>query len=207
MAVAPFDPAVGAALAAAGIDPSAPTYLGAALAVRLRHDSDTARRQDALGSMLWRSLQLNAAPRVQILMPPAAWNLSATDAQAILTTLATSIRSGLAVPRPLPAVIADTQAVATAPLRSEPTRLRMAGSTTTSPLRSPPKPAGCGLDRGADERRPNRADRAAYTAPLREDMLRAVSQSEPRIPATGWPTNGWTFSGTPSTTCSARSRS
>ncbi|EUA56606.1 hypothetical protein I553_8654 [Mycobacterium xenopi 4042] len=48
---------------------------------------------------------------------------------------------------------------------------------------------------------------AAYTAPLREDMLRAVSQSEPRIPATGWPTNGWTFSGTPSTTCSARSRS
>ena len=55
--VAPFDPAVGAAFAATGSDPVAPTYLNAALAVRLQHDSDTARRQDALGSMLWRTLQ------------------------------------------------------------------------------------------------------------------------------------------------------
>jgi hypothetical protein len=45
--VAPFDPAVGAAFAATGSDPVAPTYLNAALAVRLQHDSETARRQDA----------------------------------------------------------------------------------------------------------------------------------------------------------------
>src|SRR6185437_2165777 len=50
--LAPFDPAVGAAFAAAGSDPAAPSYLNNALLVRLRHDSDVARRQDALGSML-----------------------------------------------------------------------------------------------------------------------------------------------------------
>ncbi|BBU25094.1 hypothetical protein PFJ02_14480 [Mycobacterium xenopi] len=180
VAVAPFDPAVGAALAAAGIDPSAPTYLGAALAVRLRHDSDTARRQDALGSMLWRSLQLNAAPRVQILMPPAAWNLSATDAQAILTTLATSIRSGLAVPRPLPAVIADTQAVATAPppIRTDTAAHGRFDDDVTAQIAAE---AGrvWGLTAALTSDARTGLTGAAYTAPLREDMLRAVSQSEP----------------------------
>ena len=44
-------------------------------------------------------------------MPPLTWNLQPDDAQAILTTLATAIRSGLAVPRPLPAVIAEGDAV------------------------------------------------------------------------------------------------
>src|SRR5271165_685635 len=78
--VAPFDPAVGAALAATGSDPVAPTYLSAALAVRLQHDSDTARRQDALGSMLWRSLQPSVAPRAEILLPPTNWELRSDDA-------------------------------------------------------------------------------------------------------------------------------
>ena len=107
MVVAPFDPAIGAAFAATGSDPVAPPYLNAALAVRLQHDSDIARRQDALGSMLWRTLQPSVAPRAEILLPPTNWKLRPEDAGAILTTLATAIRSGLAVPRPLPVLIAD----------------------------------------------------------------------------------------------------
>src|SRR5262249_24358094 len=55
--LAPFDPAVGAALAAAGSNPIVPTYVDSSLSVRLAHDSDTARRQDALGSMLWHALE------------------------------------------------------------------------------------------------------------------------------------------------------
>jgi hypothetical protein len=47
--LAPFDPAVGAALAAVGTDPALPTYLDPALAVPLNHDSTAARRQDAVG--------------------------------------------------------------------------------------------------------------------------------------------------------------
>ena len=177
---APFDPAVGAALAGAGTSPHVPTYLDSSLSVRLVHDSVAARRQDALGAMLWRSLEPDAAPRTQILVPPASWNLQADDAQVLLTALATEIRSGLAVPRPLPAVLADAAA------RTD-----------------PPEPAGAyasargrfsddvtGLIAGQAGRLWNLTSALTtdertgltgvqYTAPLREDMLRALSQSEP----------------------------
>ena len=108
--VASFDPAVGAALAGAGSSPAVPTYLDSSLTVRLAHDSETARRQDALGSMFWHALRHDDAPRTQILVPPATWNLQADDAHVILTALATTIRSGLAIPRPLPAVVAEAAA-------------------------------------------------------------------------------------------------
>ncbi len=178
--VAPFDPAVGAALAGAGPSPAVPTYLDASLAIRLAHDSQTARRQDALGSMFWHALERDAAPRTQLLVPPAPWNLQADDAQVILTALATNIRSGLAVPRPLPAVIAEAAAHT-----------------------GPPNPAGAypsvrgrfnddvpaqitgqvghlwGLTSALSTDERTGLTGIQYTAPLREDMLRALSQSEP----------------------------
>ncbi|MFZ1162122.1 MAG: hypothetical protein WAO18_07695, partial [Mycobacterium sp.] len=73
--MAPFDPAVGAAFAAAGADPVTPSYLNSNLTIRLQHDSEAARRQDALGSMLWRGLQPRVNPRTQILLPPTNWKL------------------------------------------------------------------------------------------------------------------------------------
>jgi hypothetical protein len=182
--VAPFDPAVGAALAGAGNNPSAPTYLDPSLTVRLAHDSNTARRQDALGSMFWHALDRDAPPRTQILVPPATWNLQADDAQVILTALATTIRSGLGVPRPLPAVIAEAQAIDQA--RTEPPQ----------PLDSPDPERGRFGDKviadingqsarlwkltsalSTDER--TGLTGIQYTAPLREDMLRSLSQSVP----------------------------
>ncbi|MFZ1176574.1 MAG: hypothetical protein WAO15_09985 [Mycobacterium sp.] len=178
--VAPFDPAVGAALAAAGPTPTAPTYLDSSLTVRLAHDSLTARRQDALGSIFWHALRRDDAPRTQILVPPATWNLQATDAQGILTALTTTIRSGLAVPRPLPAVIAEAAA------RNEPPE--QAGSDTSARGRfNDDVTAGIAGQVGrlwgltsalsTDER--TGLTGVQYTAPLREDMLRALSQSEP----------------------------
>ena len=107
MVAAPFDPTVGAALAGAGTDPWSPSYLDPALDIPVKHDSEVARRQDALGSLLWRGLQPDAEPRIQILMPPMEWSLQADDAAAILTAVATTIRAGLAAPRPLTAVIAE----------------------------------------------------------------------------------------------------
>ncbi|BBX98995.1 hypothetical protein MLAC_42890 [Mycobacterium lacus] len=180
---APFDPAVGAALAASGNNPIAPTYLDSSLAVHLTHDSATARRQDALGAMMWRGLQTDAAPRTQILVPPATWNLQSDDAQLILTALGTSIRSGLAVPRPLPAVIADATArteppqPSSAPRDSASARGRFNDDITdeiaghvgrlwklTSALTTDDRTGLTGVQ---------------YTAPLREDMLRSLSQSVP----------------------------
>lgn len=177
---APFDPAVGAALAGAGTNPTVPTYLDPSLAIRVNHDSLTARRQDALGAMLWRSLTPDAAPRTQILVPPAVWSLLGDDAQFILTALATSIHSGLAVPRPLPALVADAAARIEPPVPpgaypSERGRFsdditgQIAGQVgrlwkLTSALMTDERTGLTGPQ---------------YTAPLREDMLRALSESVP----------------------------
>ena len=111
VAAAPFDPTVGAALAGAGIDPASPSYLDPSLDIPVKHDSQVARRQDALGSLLWRGLHPDTEPRSQILSPPLAWSLQPEDAQAILTSVASTIHAGLAVPRPLAAVIAETNAL------------------------------------------------------------------------------------------------
>ncbi len=183
LVAAGFDPAVGAALAGAGTDPVAPTYLDPSLDVPVRQDSQTARRQDALGALLWRGLTPTEQPRTQILMPPPVWSLDADDAQAILTAVATTIHAGLAVPRPLPLVIAESNAV------------------PHEPLQTPP-PDALGHPRGAIDDNINGGIAAVvgrlwgltaalttdertgltgmqYTAPLREDMLRALSQSVP----------------------------
>lgn len=177
---APFDPAVGAALAGAGTNPIIPTYLDPSLSIRVTHDSATARRQDALGAMLWRSLTPEAAPRTQILVPPAVWSLQSDDAQFILTALATSIHSGLAVPRPLPALVADAAARMEPPAPpgaypSERGRFSddITGQITTQVGRLWKLTSALMTDERTGLTGPQ------YTAPLREDMLRALSESVP----------------------------
>jgi hypothetical protein len=178
--VAPFDPAVGAALAGVGNNPSVPTYLDPSLTIRLAHDSDTARRQDALGSMFWHALERDAPPRTQILVPPATWNLHADDAQVILTALATTIRSGLAVPRPLAAVIAEA-AAHTEPLDpldgTAPERGRFGEKVIADISNQTGRLWKLTSALSTDDR--TGLTGGQYTAPLREDMLRSLSQSEP----------------------------
>ncbi|MFV0493755.1 hypothetical protein [Mycobacterium sp.] len=178
--VAPFDPAVGAALAAAGTNPIVPAYLDKSLSVGVNRDSATARRQDALGAILWRSLSPEVSPRTELLVPPGSWTLRADDAQSILTALATAIHSGLAVPRPLPALIADapTHSGQPDPPGGYPSARgqfdsdvvgRIAEQTSrlqdlTSALMTDERTGLTG---------------AQYTAPLLEDMLRTLSRSVP----------------------------
>lgn len=181
---APFDPAVGAALAGAGIEPATPSYLGSELAVPLRQDSVVARRQDALAAMLWRGLRPDVQPRSQIIMPPLTWNLGAEDAQAMLTTAATAIRAGLAVPRPLTAVIAEAGALPPAeatPPSDEPgsnTNARFADGVIGAIGGTTGRLWGLTVALTVDER--TGLTGPQYTAPLREDMLRALSQSVPQ---------------------------
>ncbi|HYB82643.1 MAG TPA: hypothetical protein VED43_13550, partial [Mycobacterium sp.] len=177
---APFDPAVGAALAAAGTTPAVPTYLDSSLTIRLAHDSVTARRQDALGSIFWHALQRDDTPRTQILVPPATWNLQADDAQVILTALTTTIRSGLAVPRPLPAVISEAAARTDPPQPSRAdtsARGRFTDDVTGDIAGQVGRLWGLTSALSTDER--TGLTGVQYTAPLREDMLRVLSQSEP----------------------------
>ena len=77
LVAAPFDPTVGAALAGAGTEPASPSYLDPSLDIPVKHDSQVARRQDALGSLLWRGLHPDTEPRTQILAPPLVWSLQA----------------------------------------------------------------------------------------------------------------------------------
>jgi len=181
--MAPFDPAVGAALAGAGTSPIVPTYLDSSLAVRLAHDSETARRQDALGSMLWHCLQSDATPRTQLLVPPATWSLRAGDAQSLLNTLATGIHTGLTVGRPLPGLIAeansraDPQPPAGGLPTAPPERGRFDDDVTADIAAQVGRLWGLTAALSTDER--TGLSGLAYTAPLREDTLRALSQSEP----------------------------
>jgi Family of unknown function (DUF6049) len=181
---APFDPMVGAALAGAGRSPDDPSYLDESLDVPLRHDSSVARRQDALASMLWRGLRSKSEPRTQILVPPLVWDLTPDDAAAILSTLATSIHSGLSVPRPLTAVIAETAALPPAddqPLPGDTlgnSRARFDDSVTEDVAAVSEKLGGLTSALTVDPR--TGLTGTQYTAPLREDLLRALSQSVPR---------------------------
>lgn len=180
---APFDPALGAALAGAGTDPATPSYLGTELSVPLRQDSVVARRQDALAAMLWRGLRPDETPRSQIVMPPLTWNLSGDDAQAMLTTAATAIRSGLAVPRPLTAVVAESAALlpGTAPAPEELAgnpNARFSDAVIGAISGATGRLWGLTAALTVDERTGLTGQQ--YTAPLREDMLRALSQSVPQ---------------------------
>lgn len=186
--LAPFDPAIGAALAGVGTDPTVPAYLDDALAVPVGSDSPVARRQDAIAAMLWRTLAGDNEPRSQILLPPLKWSPQPDDARAMLSALANTLRAGLATPRPLAALISESRLTRDANADGEQTSadlptdvpgridddvidtIRAAALrqwSLTSALSTDARTGLTGLQ---------------YTAPLREDMLRALSQTEP--PAT-----------------------
>ncbi|OBA87293.1 hypothetical protein A5662_26255 [Mycobacteriaceae bacterium 1482268.1] len=180
---APFDPTVSAALAGVGSHPSSPSYLDAALDIPVKHDSAVARRQDALASVLWRTIAPETEPRSQILMPPMAWSLQGDDAAAILSAVATSIRAGLAAPRPLTAVIADSERVPPQDSRQLPDsvaanpRARFDEAVIDSVAATTGRLSGLTEALTTDER--TGLTGTGYTAPLREDMLRALTQSVP----------------------------
>ncbi|MCT7661297.1 DUF6049 family protein [Mycobacterium deserti] len=182
LVAAPFDPTVGAALAGLGTEPMAPSYLDPALDVPLKHDSAVARRQDALGAMLWRGLEPGTEPRTQIVMPPLSWSVTADDARAILTAVATTINSGLAQPRPLTAVIAEAAAVPSGQSRLPGDQLgNPRGRFDDAVVSGVAGVTGrlWGLTAALTTDAQTGLTGAEYTAPLREDMLRALSQSVP----------------------------
>ena len=183
LATAPFDPSVGAALAGAGSEPASPSYLDPSLDIPVKHDSAVARRQDALGSLLWRGLHTDAEPRTQILAPPLTWSLQGDDAQPILTAVASAIHAGLAVPRPLAAVIAEANAVPLQDVTPPPDgalgnpRGRFDDGVVSGLAAATGRLSGLASTLTTDER--TGLTGGQYTAPLREDMLRALSQSVP----------------------------
>lgn len=177
--MAPFDPAVGAALAGVGTAPIIPAYLAEDDAAPVDDDSPVARRQDAVAAVLWRTLEPSVEPRTQILLPPLKWSPQPDDARAILGALANAMRGGMANPRPLAAVISESAA---APPEADYLRAGDAAARfnddvidtiRTAAARQWELTAALTTDERTGLTGPQ------YTAPLREDMLRALSQTEP----------------------------
>jgi hypothetical protein len=115
------------------------------------------------------------------LLPPTNWKLRSDDAGAILTALATAIRSGLAVPRPLPALIADASAVPPVTGTPQPDvdageRDRFNDAVVARITGEVGRLAELTAALTTDAR--TGLTGVSYTAPLREDMLRAISQAE-----------------------------
>ncbi|MDT5094619.1 MAG: hypothetical protein QOH60_3982 [Mycobacterium sp.] len=179
LVAAPFDPTVSAALAATGNYPSTPSYLGHSLVVAYQRDSPTARRQDAIGALMWLALNPDAAPRSQVVMPPLYWDLTSADAHTVLGTLAATIRSGVAVPRSLPATVGEAQesASANSPGAEDDAggRGRIGDQITANMSRQVGRLWGLTAALSTDPR--TGLTGPQYTAPLREDMLRALSQA------------------------------
>ena len=179
---APFDPGLAAALAGTGGAPISPNHLSDDLRIPLRHDSRVARLQDAIGALLWRGLAPDAEPRTQIVMPPLTWDLNPDEAQRVLTSVATAMGAGLASPRPLRAVIAETprsvspEPAAVAEPPAEPA-VRFDSGVTSGIAAITGRLWGLTSALTVDER--TGLTGTQYTAPLREDMLRALSQSVP----------------------------
>lgn len=178
---APFDPAVAAALAGAGTDPASPSYLDSSLVTPLDPAATVARRQDAVSAMLWRGLATDTEPRSQILMPPLTWSLAPEDGAALLSALATLINTGLATPRPLIDVLSalgDPQPPQPpSAAANQDTRARIADDLVTEIRAELQRLQGLTAALTTDQQ--TGLTGAQYTAPLREDMLRALSQSQP----------------------------
>src|SRR5262249_13147391 len=160
--------------------PASPSYLDHSLVVPFKHDSATARRQDALGSMLWLGLNPDTAPRGQILMPPLFWDLKTQDPQAVLTALATPIHAGLSTPRPLGGMISGASATAVPsaqPLSDAEQRGHIDPQIAADMGRQVGRLWGFTAALSTDAR--TGLTGTQYTAPLREDMLRSLSQAIP----------------------------
>ncbi|WP_245154286.1 glycoprotein [Rhodococcus sp. 1R11] len=172
LAATHYDSATTAALAGVGTTPSTPALTPANQRFDLGTDSRTARLQDALGAINFHALVGTDRPgRTVTVAPPQYWTAGGDEPSAILSTVSSLLRSGLATPRPLPGLITepptgipvtsidvptDLDAAAIETVRTQSARV----DTLTQSLVEDPQSA---------------LTPRLYTAPLREDMLRALS--------------------------------
>ncbi len=180
-----FDSATGAALAAMGDEPQTPSYVPDSSRYTLTDDSTTARLQDALGAIAWPALNSSsesapsAGPDSVVLAPPQVWSASADDAARTLSMVSTLMKSGLATVQPFQAMVAAAAATGSAPVASLLTYPEQA-ITDGAPApvvheASAQMPRLDGLEEAFVEDPQAQLTPSAYTAPLRNDMLRAMT--------------------------------
>ncbi|MBJ8346458.1 DUF6049 family protein [Antrihabitans sp. YC2-6] len=173
---ATFDVQAATALAAVGPAPQTPSFTPSKSRYELLDDSPTARLQDALGAITWPAISPpNDRPRSMLLAPPQEFGANRDEAGAILSEVSTLLRSGLAVPRKLADLIArppDPQPVDLVYTQQAvddaiPDDLRDAARTQAPRV-------GALLSSLVEDPQTPLTPRL-FGAPLREDLLRAMS--------------------------------
>ncbi|MEK8074103.1 glycoprotein [Rhodococcoides navarretei] len=167
-----YDAATAAALAGVGDTPSTPALTPAEQRFDLTTDSRTARLQDALGAINFHALVGADRPgRTVTVAPPQYWTAGGDEPSAILSTVSSLLRSGMATPRPLAELLAEptsgppvTSADAATELDPETIGLVQAQSARIDSLMQ-----------SLVENPQSALTPRLYTAPLREDLLRALS--------------------------------
>lgn len=182
--LAPSDRTVNAALGAVGTQIQARTQINTH--TPRPADSAVARRQNAVGAVVWQALTPHMSPRTQILLPPLRWNPEPDDAQAVLTTLATIIHSGLALGKPLGDVITEYTDSAEYVLDPGAHHRNVFSAPSSFDDGVVSTIAGqigrlWGLTSALGTNAQTGLTGMQYTAPLREDMLRALSQIPPPL--------------------------
>lgn len=178
-----FDPTVATALAGVGEEPSTPGFTPRDQIYDLGGDSRTARLQDAIGALLWKALTPeDPDARTLTVVPPQTWRPDRDEAADVLGTVAGLLRSGLATSRPLSVVVADAANAPLGGLQTPP------DSRTDSVPDDVVNAAGDQIGRvttlrGALVQDPRSAlTPDLFTAPFREDILRAMTGADRRGP-------------------------
>ena len=179
-----FDTSAAAALAATGSEPQVPSYIPDDTAPTIDIESRSARRQDALGAMAWAALTPTSLPRNQIFAPPQLWTADSNDATAVLSMLATLIRSGLASPQALPALLGRQPGATDAATLDYPDRATQDGpQTSVVETATTQLPRIDGLEASLVDDPAASLTPRGFTAPLREDLLRSMTLADRRTVA------------------------
>ncbi|MDZ7931005.1 MAG: glycoprotein [Rhodococcus sp. (in: high G+C Gram-positive bacteria)] len=172
LAAAHYDAATAAALAGVGDTPSTPALTPSEQRFDLTTDSRTARLQDALGAVNFHALADADRPgRTVTVAPPQYWTAGGDEPSAILSTVSSLLRSGLATPRPLSELLAEPTSGIPVTSIDAATEL---DTGTIDLVRSQSARVDTLMQSLVEDPQSELTPRL-YTAPLREDMLRALS--------------------------------
>ncbi len=172
LAATRYDAATAAALAGVGATPSTPALTPADQRFDLATDSRTARLQDALGAINFHALVGADRPgRSVTVAPPQYWTAGGDEPSAILSTVSSLLRSGLATPRPLAELLTEPASGTAVTSVDAATEL---DTGTIDLVRSQSARIDTLMQSLVEDPQSALTPRL-FTAPLREDMLRALS--------------------------------
>lgn len=186
-----FDAAAAAALAGMGDEPTTPSFVTKSARYDLGDDSATARFQDALGALAWPALvpsvndatglPLPPAGRSVLFAPPQVWSPSPDEASATLSMISSLVRSGTATTRPFADFVAAAAATADDPNASLLTYPEQAVTDGVSEevltIAAEQPPRLDALQAAMIEDPQAQLTPQEFLAPLREDLLRAMSSA------------------------------